>query len=301
MGPVLHDLEEVVEADTRIVLIPSGLLGLLPLHAAWTPDASRLCGREYAFDHFVFTYAPNANALRLARARFAGNPTDSLLMVENPNDDLHFSEQAAQTALALFDNTEHLAGANASVEAVSSAFGQSNVLFFFTHGFADFFEPLESGLELADHRRLTIAQIFGLETEQARLAVLSACETGVQPELRKLDEVTSLPSSMMQAGVPAVVGSLWTVVESSTAILMAIFFEEWRLRGLTARAALRKAQFILRDAPYSREARDYFKQSLPESNLSPAEAADVLFKELKVNSEDFSHPFYWAAFTYTGL
>lgn len=41
-----------------------------------------------------------------------------------------------------------------------------------------------------------------------------------------------------------------------------------------------------------------FRPSLPEAaTFSPAQVADVLHKHLLLN--DFDHPFYWAAFTYT--
>lgn len=155
--------------------------------------------------------------------------------------------------------------------AVRQAFGEYNVLFFFTHGVADFANPPASGLEMAvapgdapEEARLTLAEIFDLRSQNTRLAVLAACETGVPSDLKTMDEVVSLPSGLMQAGVPGVIGSLWSVAESSTAILMSIFFEEWRTNGLTPPQALRRAQQRLR-------------------------------------VEKFSHPFYWAAFTFTGL
>jgi CHAT domain-containing protein len=51
----------------------------------------------------------------------------------------------------------------------------------------------------------------------------------VPPELKSPDEIISLPTSLMVAGIPTVIGSLWSVDDVSTAILMARFYEElWR-------------------------------------------------------------------------
>ena len=56
MAAVLDRLE--VDEVNQVVLIPTGLLSLLPLQAAWTLDPSRLTNRRYAFDQIRITYAP---------------------------------------------------------------------------------------------------------------------------------------------------------------------------------------------------------------------------------------------------
>jgi len=301
MQPVEEALEQVLKPGSRVTLIPSGLLSLLPLHAAWTEDESRPSQRHYTLDDFTFTYAPSAQALLQARQQAAVVSADSLLMIENPDGLLHFSAPAAEAALALFERKVHLPKGKATHQAVQEAFSAHNVLYFFTHGVARFDEPLQSGLTLAD-QPLTLNDIFGLNTGQARLAVLSACETGVPANLQLLDEVVSLPSGLMQAGVPGVVGSLWSVLEISTSILMTIFFELWRKQGLPPAEALRQAQIILREARFSRQQRGYFEDDLSEQIarfMSATEIADLFDKSLRLS--DFDHPFYWAAFTYTGL
>jgi len=301
MQSVIAELQALDYAGNQVVLIPAGLLVLLPLHAAWELDENKPRQRHYALDNFAFTYTPSAMALLHARQQAKTILPEKLLAVENPDSSLHFSQTAVQSALALFEHPKHLAQEQATFTAVKDALSSHNVLYFFTHGVARFDNSLQSGLTLAD-RPLTLADIFELNTEQARLAVLSACETGVPANLQLLNEVVSLPSGLMQAGVPGVVGSLWTVLEISTAILMTIFFELWREQRLPAPEALRQAQIILRDALSQRQNRDYFKDDFLEKTLhfmAPEKIAEMFNQRLQL--ENFAHPFYWAAFTYTGL
>ena len=63
---------------------------------------------------------------------------------------------------------------------------------------------------MANNEMLTIKDLFELHLPGARLATLSACETGV-PGTRLPDEVVSLPSAFIRAGFAGAIGSLWTV------------------------------------------------------------------------------------------
>ena len=47
------------------------------------------------------------------------------------------------------------------------------------------------------------------------------------------DEVVALPTAMLQAGFAGVCGSLWSVADISTAMLMVRFYRLWRVDGLT--------------------------------------------------------------------
>jgi CHAT domain-containing protein len=117
---------------------------------------------------------------------------------------------------------------------------------------------------MANNEILTIKDLFELHLDGARLATLSACETGV-PGTKLPDEVVSLPSAFIRAGFAGAIGSLWTVSDESTAQLMTSFYQLWRVKGMPPVQALAEAQKMLRE------------------------------------SEKFQHPFYWAAFYLTGV
>jgi CHAT domain-containing protein len=85
----------------------------------------------------------------------------------------------------------------------------------------------------------------------AQLVTLSACETGVNG-ITAGDEVVGLTRGLLAAGCSAVVASLWTVSDESTARLMATFYASLRT-GAAPAVALRAAMLTIReqyDHPY---------------------------------------------------
>jgi hypothetical protein len=75
-------------------------LGLLPLHAACTKDRVAPKGRRYALDKILFTYAPNALALRACQITAATSPMRTLFAVQDPA--LKFSEDEVSAVLEHF-------------------------------------------------------------------------------------------------------------------------------------------------------------------------------------------------------
>ena len=179
-----------------------------------------------------------------------------------------------------------------------------DVWHFSTHGRAGWRQPLEGGLLVADGR-ITLRDLLQLEAE-ARLAVLSACETGV-PGTELPDEVIGLPAGLLQAGVAGVVGSLWAVNDFSTALLMMRFYEAWREEGQAPPDALHTAQRWLRESTNA-EFQAYFKAQLPEftgDERMPREVASAAYRHFTFSQDKdarpFAHPFHWAGFYYTGV
>jgi len=78
----------------------------------------------------------------------------------------------------------------------------------------------------------------------ASLVVLSACESGLGRIFRG-DEVVGFTRAMFYAGTPAVLATLWSVDDQSTARFMAGFYRALQRPGVSKSSALRGAQLEL--------------------------------------------------------
>ena len=83
---------------------------------------------------------------------------------------------------------------------------------------------------------------------QPRLVVLSACETGLYDIGRNPDEFIGLPGAFTALGAAGVLGTLWPVADTASALLIAKFYDLHMGTKLTPPTALRRAQIWLRQA-----------------------------------------------------
>lgn len=74
---------------------------------------------------------------------------------------------------------------------------------------------------------LTAATIMAeLSLPSCRLAVLSACQSGVARD-HGAGEMTGLPASLLAAGAKSVIASLWPVDDNATSLIMRRFYANW--------------------------------------------------------------------------
>ncbi|RIK15841.1 MAG: hypothetical protein DCC51_14200, partial [Anaerolineae bacterium] len=302
MAPLARELRAL--GLTRVTLIPGGRLNLLPLHAA-TYSAN---GQPVAFlDEFTVAYVPSAQTLNESRARAAAagvapGGTAALLAVGNPMPvpvPLAWARAEAEAVTDLYpDAPDLLLEEGATLDAVRAAMPGRGVLHFACHGSFDPGDPLQSKLVLADEMPLTLAEIRDMPLAGTRLAVLSACQTGLTDFRELPDEVVGLPAGFLQAGVAGVVSSLWPVDDASTMLLMERFHRFRREEGLDPTEALRAAQRWLRDRPRG-ELSDYYAAFVRMSS-DTAEAAHVELPKGDENDRVYADPFRWAAFMMTG-
>lgn len=150
--------------------------------------------------------------------------------------------EAEALAIAQILQTSALTGNQATKAAVLQQLPQAKIVHLATHGLLeDFGDSVPGAIALApsgnDNGLLTAGEILQLRLN-AKLVVLSACDTG-RGEITG-DGIVGLSRSLIAAGVPSAIVSLWAIPDAPTAFLMTEFYRNWQQTPDKA-AALRKA------------------------------------------------------------
>jgi CHAT domain-containing protein len=301
----------------RVILIPTGRLALVPLHAA----RYQRNGQEHAFlDEFAVTYVPSGRALASCREALASLSGDrpTLLAIGNPlplpseAQPLKFACFEADEVSQFFDGpTTLFCDTQATYPTVTDRLGKDSYLHFACHGQFRPDNPLMSGLILSNGKRLTLMDLYTTSLTRTRLAVLSACQTAITDFDKLPEEAVGLPASCLRAGIPGVVGSLWTVDDASTALLM-IKFYEYHLKGDAAAhkrpmppiQALSRAQHWMRNVTRDElsDLFDLYRKTARDRPHMPYDLAQELFTKYTLHRDEYplAHPYYWAGFAFYG-
>jgi CHAT domain-containing protein len=280
----------------------------LPLHACWWNDDGN---RRYLLDEFVVSYAPSLSVFKRCLEReHAGRKKHSVLAIANPvpPGNLTFSELECAEIERLLGNDRCLilSREQATKDAVMHYAGQRHWLHFSCHGRYQLDAPFESSLLLANKESLSVAEILErLDLRHTWLTVLSACETGLVDFREISDEHYGLPIGFLFAGTPTVWGTLWTVNDLTTALLMVKAYDELINAGNTKAKAIREAQLWLRDM-----AAADFEALVQERQAESSRDAVGSVGSIRLNhrldnvtdpaERPFAHPYYWAAMQSVG-
>lgn len=286
-----------------LAILPVGPLGLLPLGLARHPST-----RRHLMEDYTVNFAPSLAALVAAKSRGEKSEAEpKLTAVVNPTGDLPYTELESALVASRFaaDGRRSLVAKDATSDAVLAALKGREYWHFSSHGFFDWDEPRGSGLVLAAGKPLTVGALMDAAGIGApRLAVLSACETGLYDIATTPNEFTGLPTAFMRLGAGGVLATLWPVNDLSTALLIARFYDLHKGEKLAPAAALRAAQDWLRGASEA-ELKAYLRAAVTEGRL-PGDAMrsiDAMLRSATAQGgrQPFAHPYYWSGFTLTGL
>lgn len=274
------------DADDHVHLCPHGVLHGLPLHAV--PVDGRPLGERN-----VVSFTPSATVLRHCLAKSAPpdrHPGEFLALADaSTSKPLHFGRDHARALGELFYRSGRRATIYEGDEATSDsliatlAASRMDYVHLAVHGFTDPRSGLASGVRLADGT-LTARDVLRLQLD-TDLVVLASCDTALS-ERRPGDELLGLTRSLIYAGTPTVLATLWQVDQLATSLLMMEFYQAL-LRGEGKASALRTAQLLLRRTTAT-SALDYLDGVRRRSgtDLRTRIAAELATVQLRLHAQD---------------
>jgi len=298
----------------RVLIVPDGCLQYIPFAALPLPDSP--IGKEPLISSQEVVILPSASALWTLRkaATKRASPTAAVAIFADPvfePDDQRVSMRSARNKrsheerpvalsraiqdvwgslyIARLPASRDEANAIASIfrshdpqdvhvaldfdasraNVITDGLTRFRLIHFATHGMIDARHPEMSGLilSLIDRRGrkqdgyLRLGDIYKLKLS-ADLVVLSSCESALGKDLES-EGVIGLPRGFLYAGARSVIASLWKVNDDATARLMSGLYARIKA-GESPGSALRGAQLEM------------------------------------VHDEEWSSPYYWAAFVLQG-
>ncbi|HEY9601698.1 MAG TPA: CHAT domain-containing tetratricopeptide repeat protein [Allocoleopsis sp.] len=259
--------------ESRVIFMPQGSLFLAPFPALQDEKG------KYLIEKHTILTAPSIQVLQLTReqrqrlgaqslaplqaidALVVGNPTMPSIAPDfgkapQPLPPLPGAEQEAK-AIAPLLNTQPLIGDRATKSAIKQLMPKARIIHLATHGLLDEFRGIGSAIALAPDSsyKEEIGKVNGLLTAEeildlklnAELVVLSACNTG-RGKITG-DGVIGLSRSLISAGVPSVLVSLWSVPDAPTAQLMTEFYQNLQKNPDKAQALRQAMLTIMKQHP----------------------------------------------------
>lgn len=260
-----------------LIFIPHRHLFTVPFAGLINPDTN-----TSLVEHYTVQVAPSIQLLGLTHSQHqklaqrqqpgphlvVGNPTMPKVVLKPPKPSqvdyatppkspepqpltpLPGAEEEAKKVAALLDTTP-LLGPAAHKAAVLERLPQAELVHLATHGILNEIAGLSipgaialapNGTGAPHDGLLTTSELLNL-TLQARLVVLSCCNTGLGTITG--DGVIGLARALIAAGVPSALVSLWPVPDQATSHLMTRFYEH--RRTLNNAQALRRAMLETQD------------------------------------------------------
>jgi CHAT domain-containing protein/Tfp pilus assembly protein PilF len=280
---LLHEVLRNYPTASQLLLVPDQFLSYLPyevllMQEAPSSEVPSYSSLPYLMNRFQVGYSYSARLLLsliemdhhlLARPRcLAFAPNFAGTQSGNRDFGTITGNRKELDLIRQYFKGKYLFG-NDAVEAAFKQDGPGyDIIHLATHGIADEQSPLFSRIAfqpvsgLGEDNLLHTFELYEMLLN-ARLVVLSACETGLG-KFAYGEEVLSLASGFMHTGCRNVTQSLWEAQDQSTAQIMKRYYE-YISEGYPVRAALQKAKIAYLQDPLAQK-----------------------------------HPFYWAAFINIG-
>ncbi|MBS1787900.1 MAG: CHAT domain-containing protein [Acidobacteria bacterium] len=250
---LIEPLEPFLSDEQTVCVVPDKILHYLPFAALFSARQ-----QKYLIETRALVTAPSASVflLCLEHARQQGiGKNGQVLAVGNPQfdpiaypqlSDLSAATDEANEVAAKYIHRKVLTAEQATEEAVKSAIKRASIIHLATHGVIDERSWANSRLVLAkssaengEDGALRAYEIAQMRLPNARLVVLSACQSGVERVYRG-EGMIGLGRAFLSAGATSVVASFWAVDSDVSAVLMTDFHKQ--LKAYSVSQALRHAQ-----------------------------------------------------------
>jgi CHAT domain-containing protein len=266
---LIEPAEGIIQPGVKLCIVPDKALHLLPF-APLMDQAG-----HYLIAKCAITYSPSASVLiRCIREakRKSMQPGNKTLIVGDPSFDrdrfprlanLSSARDEATAIRSFYPGSKLLVGDEATKTVVRSELKSCQIFHFAGHCVIDERSPWQAALLLAKPRipddthgvqltnsqtgmtdqdeLLYLQEAYELEMPHLKLAVLSACESGLGRFYRG-EGIVSLVRPFIAARVPTVVATLWAVESQSTDEFMEMFHRLRSSGAISTGDALRQTQ-----------------------------------------------------------
>ena len=190
------------DAPPNLWWCPTGPFAFLPIHAAGIYNTKE---PERVSDYVVSSYTP-AISMLLNPVISPSHNSFKMVVVTQPKS-LPYTRKELEKIRAHVPVNKLIQLESGTVKEVISHLPTTSIAHFACHGQQNTQNPLQSALILQDGP-LMVSQIMKQSMSNATLAFLSACQTAMGVE-NLPDEMIHLASTLLFAGFPGVVATMW--------------------------------------------------------------------------------------------
>lgn len=264
LHPVLKEKTNI----SQLIIVPDEVLARLPFEALVTDASPTTFGQmNFLINNYRVQYGLTSAIIGQEVEKKASKSILGLGF-SNTNNVLRWAnlpgtEREIKSLQAAYDGTYLTAAKKQDFIDMSSEY---DVLHLAVHGLADTLSKRDAKLVFSEgqENELNTTDLY-MASINARLAVLSACQSGVGA-IQKGEGTFSIARGFAVTGVPAIVMSLWSVNDNITSGLMTEMYASFINDNESINSALRSTKL------------NYLKQA-----------------------DDYqAHPYYWAAFIQLG-
>ena len=257
---LIEPIRDKLDPNLVLCFVPDEVLHYIPFNALISSN-----NNHYLMQDFQVLVSPSATIL-IDSTEHAGSRSsekyEHILAVGNPAFDrqtnpnlanLPEAQREVEVIAKEYDSHKVLITYQATKKEIVAHLPKADVAHFAAHYHVDPQSSLLSRLLLAPQRGesahaqssgLMASDIYRMNLNHLRLAVLAGCTTGIDQQFSGEGPI-GFARSFLVAGVPVVVASLWAVDSDATAKLMSEFHRYRRKHHSSATEALVHAQQML--------------------------------------------------------